>query len=238
MSRAPVPIGYKVTIPMLAPLSYALTKRTWTGRQNLPQEEGFIVVANHISSLDFLSLVHFLVWWARPPQALAKQSLFDRPLVGAAMRGMKMIPVKRGTASAGRALEGAEQALAEGGLVLIYPEGTVTRDPRLWPMRGRPGAVKLALDTGAPLVPVAQWGAQRLLPRGHKFPHVFPRTKVKVAAGPAIDLSDLAEWEDRNEAVRVGTERVMRTLTDMVGEMRGETPPDEPYDQFASRDRK
>jgi 1-acyl-sn-glycerol-3-phosphate acyltransferase len=233
MSKKPVPLGYKIVIAILAPLAYVVTKRTWRGRENLPQGPGFIVAANHISSLDFLPLVQFLVWWARPPQALAKQSLFDAPVVGLAMRSMGMIPVLRGTASAGRALDGAKKALADGGLVLIYPEGTVTRDPAVWPMRGRPGAVRLALETGAPLVPVAQWGAQRLLPRGRKCPRLFPRTRVYVTAGPAIDLSDLAAWEDQAAAVRAGTERLMRTLTEMVGELRGETPPAEPYNQFA-----
>ncbi|MDR1188303.1 MAG: 1-acyl-sn-glycerol-3-phosphate acyltransferase [Bifidobacteriaceae bacterium] len=237
MSKPPVPFGYKVVIAILAPIACLLLKRTWGGRENLPKEGGFIVAANHISSLDFLALVHYLAWWARPPQALAKQSLFDTPIVGAAMRGMRMIPVRRGTSAAGRALDGAEKAIAEGGLVLVYPEGTVTRDPDLWPMRGRPGAVRLALDTGAPLIPVAQWGAQRLLPRGHKIPRVCPRTKVEVVAGPPIDLSDLAGWENRGEAVRVGTERLMRVLTQMVGQLRGQTPPAEPYNQFAGKGR-
>ncbi|MDR1635569.1 MAG: 1-acyl-sn-glycerol-3-phosphate acyltransferase [Bifidobacteriaceae bacterium] len=234
MSKPPVPFGYKVVIAILAPLAFLLTRRTWRGRENLPQDEGFIVAANHISSLDFLPLAHFLAWSARPPQALAKQSLFDMPVVGTAMRAMGMIPVRRGTASAARALDGAAKVLEEGGLVLIYPEGTVTRDPQLWPMRGRPGAVKLALETGAPLVPVAQWGAQRMLPRGRKCPRLCPRCKVSLVAGPALDLSDLAVWEDRGAAVRVGAERLMRALAEMVGELRGETPPPEPYNQFAA----
>ncbi|MDR2372765.1 MAG: 1-acyl-sn-glycerol-3-phosphate acyltransferase [Bifidobacteriaceae bacterium] len=235
MSKPPVPLGYKIVIAILAPLSFLMTRRTWRGSENFPAEGGFIAAANHISSFDFLAVVHFLVWLARPPQALAKQSLFDAPVVGAAMRSMKMIPVHRGTASAGRSLAGAEAAIAEGGLVLVYPEGTVTRDPAGWPMRGRPGAVRLALDTGAPLIPVAQWGAQRLLPRGRKFPRVFPRTRVEVQAGPAIDLSDLAAWPDRGAAARVGTERLMRVLTEMVAQLRGQTPPAEPHNQFASK---
>jgi 1-acyl-sn-glycerol-3-phosphate acyltransferase len=130
-------------------------------------------------------------------------------------------------------LDGARKALAEGAVVLIYPEGTVTRDPDTWPMRGRPGAVKLALETGAPLVPVAQWGAQRMLPRGSKCPRILPRTKVSVVAGPAIDLSDLAVWEDRQAAIKAGTSRLMDVLTEMVAELRGQEPPEQPYNQFA-----
>jgi 1-acyl-sn-glycerol-3-phosphate acyltransferase len=233
MSNPPVPFGYKIVIAILTPLSYLLTKRTWRGRENLPKGRAFIAAANHISSMDWLPAVHYLARCARPPQVLVKESLFKLPIVGAAMRSMGMIPVYRGTSRAGRALEGAEKVLAAGGLVMIYPEGTVTRDPQLWPMRGRPGAVKLALDTGVPLIPVAQWGAQHLLPRGHKFPRLFGRTRVQIEAGPAVDLAGLAQWEDRQEAVRVGTERLMRRITDLEAGLRGEQPPAKPYDQFA-----
>jgi 1-acyl-sn-glycerol-3-phosphate acyltransferase len=102
-------------------------------------------------------------------------------------------------------------------------------------MRGRPGAVKLALATGAPLIPVAQWGAQRILPYRTKKLRLFPPTKVAITVGPAIDLGDLADWPDHAAAAREGTERLMRRLTEMVGELRGETPPPEPYDQFAAK---
>ncbi|MDR0366631.1 MAG: 1-acyl-sn-glycerol-3-phosphate acyltransferase [Bifidobacteriaceae bacterium] len=235
MAKKRVPFAYKVVIAILAPLAYVLTKRQWRGRENFPGDGGFIVAANHISSMDFLPLVHMLAWWVRPPQVLAKESLFRVPVVGAAMRGMGMIPVYRGTAKAGWALKDAAKALEEGGLVLIYPEGTVTRDPDTWPMRGRPGAVRLALETGRPLVPVAQWGAQRMLPKGHKCPRVFPRTRVKMLVGKPLDLSDLRDSPNREAAVKQGTERLMVTLGQMVGELRGLQPPDQPYNQFTKR---
>jgi 1-acyl-sn-glycerol-3-phosphate acyltransferase len=235
MRTPPVPWVYKLVIAILAPLSYLLTRRSWRGRANLPRTGGFVAAANHLSNVDFLVVVHLLAWWARPPQVLAKESLFTKPVVGAAMRGMGMIPVSRGTARAASALGGAAEVIREGGVVLVYPEGTVTRDPDLWPMRGRPGAVKLALDTGAPLIPVAQWGAQRILPYRSKRLHVFPRTRVAATVGPPVPLDDLADMADRNEAVRLGTERLMRTLTEMVGELRGAEPPAEPFNQFAVR---
>ncbi|MDR1119176.1 MAG: 1-acyl-sn-glycerol-3-phosphate acyltransferase, partial [Bifidobacteriaceae bacterium] len=110
MRKPPVPFAYKVVIAILAPLSFLITRRTWRGRENLPQTGGYVAAANHISNLDFLAVVHMLSWWARPPQALAKESLFKIPVIGAAMRGMGMIPVRRGTASAASALEGGEAA--------------------------------------------------------------------------------------------------------------------------------
>jgi hypothetical protein len=92
------------------------------------------------------------------------------------------------------------------------------------------------LDTGCPLIPVAQWGAQRILPYRSKRLRLCPPTPVEVQAGPAIDLSDLAAWPDRTAAARAGTERLMRVLTQMVGELRGEQPPAEPYNQFARKE--
>ncbi|MDR2252585.1 MAG: 1-acyl-sn-glycerol-3-phosphate acyltransferase [Bifidobacteriaceae bacterium] len=236
MRPPPVPFVYKLVIAVLLPFSHLLTKRTWRGREHLPAGGAFVAAANHISNLDFLCVAHLLVRWARPPKVLAKDSLFRAPVVGAAMRGMGMISVARRTAQAAGALTDARAAVDRGEVVLIYPEGTVTRDPDVWPMLGRPGAARLALETGAPLIPVAQWGAQRLLPYHSKRVRVCPRTKVQVAVGPPIDLSDLAAWDDRAAAARVGTERLMRTLTEMVGELRSETPPAEPYDQFARKD--
>ncbi|MDR2454403.1 MAG: 1-acyl-sn-glycerol-3-phosphate acyltransferase [Bifidobacteriaceae bacterium] len=235
MRKPPVPFTYKVVVAILAPIATLLTRKTWRGRENLPASGGYVVAANHLSNLDFLAVIKLLAWWARPPQVLAKESLFRAPVVGAAMRGMGMIPVHRGTAQAAKALAGGAAVIRAGGLVLVYPEGTVTRDPNLWPMAGRPGAVRLALDTGCPLVPLAQWGAQRILPYRTKRLHVFPPTKVALQIGPPIDLSDLAAWEDRAAAARAGTERLMTALTAMVGELRGETPPGEPYNQFAAR---
>jgi 1-acyl-sn-glycerol-3-phosphate acyltransferase len=217
---------------VLLPIACLLTKRSWRGRDNLPAGGGYIVAANHISNLDFLAVIYMLVRWSVPPRVLAKESLFRLPIVGIAMRRMGMIPVYRGTSRAGTALKAAAQSLKEGAVVMIYPEGTVTRDPGTWPMRGRPGAVKLALETGRPLIPVAQWGAQRLLPYKHKWVRVFPRTKIEVVIGEAIDLSDLAQSEDKDAAAKTGTERLMATLTTMVAELRGEQPPAQTYNQF------
>ncbi|MDR2453686.1 MAG: 1-acyl-sn-glycerol-3-phosphate acyltransferase [Bifidobacteriaceae bacterium] len=235
MRKPAVPFTYKVAVAILAPIATLLTRKTWRGREHLPQAGGYVVAANHLSNIDFLVVIKLLSWWARPPQVLAKESLFRVPVLGPAMRAMGMIPVRRGTAQAAAALDGGEAAIRAGRVVLVYPEGTVTRDPRQWPMRGRPGAVRLALATGCPLVPLAQWGAQRILPYHTKKLRLFPPTKVALQLGPPLDLSDLAAWEDRAAAARVGTERLMGALTAMVAELRGETPPAEPYNQFAAQ---
>jgi 1-acyl-sn-glycerol-3-phosphate acyltransferase len=153
-------------------------------------------------------------------------------VVGLLLRSAGFISVRRGTTGAAEALAPARQALQQGECVLVYPEGTITLDPDTWPMRGRPGAVKMALDAGVPLVPMAQWGAQTLLPRRSKFPRLLPRPRFEVRVGPAIDLSDLAAWPDQNAAARAGTERLMAKITELLADIRGETPPNEPFNQF------
>jgi 1-acyl-sn-glycerol-3-phosphate acyltransferase len=227
------PWAYIFCAWVLRPLLVLITNRKWSGRENIPRSGGFIVAANHISNLDFLAMVHVLYNWAGGPKVLAKESLLKAPVIGALMRGMGQIPVYRGSSKAGGALRDAAVALERGECVLIYPEGTITRDPKGWPMRGHPGAVRLALDTGVPLIPAAQWGAQQLLPLHSVMPRLFPRPTLQVTFGPPLDLSDLAAMEDRTQAARIGTDRLMARITAMVAELRGGTPPEHPFNQFA-----
>jgi len=229
-----VPLAYKFVIGVLIWPAILLTRRRWQGRDNIPASGGFVAAANHVSNLDFLMMVHLLTIWASAPKVLIKDSLLRVPVVGALLKGSGMISVKRGTAQAAAALEGGQRALQHGECVLVYPEGTITKDPEMWPMRGRPGAVRLALDAGVPLVPIAQWGPQRILAPTSKFPRLFPPTKVSILVGPALDLSDLATWEDRAAAASEGTERLMAAITALVAQLRGEAAPAEPFNQFAA----
>ena len=110
-----------------------------------------------------------------------------RPLV-------QQIPVQRESAQSKDALIAAARAIKEGRAVVIYPEGTITRDPDLWPMRGKTGAARLAFTTGCRVVPIGQWGAQELMPgRAPSFPRLLPRKTLRVAAGDPIPLNDLHE---------------------------------------------
>ena len=237
MRKTPaIPLAYKVIIGILIWPALLLTRRRWLGREHIPPSGGFVAAVNHVSNLDFLPVVHLLAIWAGAPSVLVKDSLFRLPVIGQLMKAAGFVPVKRGTAQAAASLSQAEDALAKGHCVLVYPEGTITGDPELWPMQGRPGAVRLALDAGVPLVPMAQWGPQRLLPPHSKFPRLFPPTKVSIVVGPALDLSDLATWEDRAAAARQGTERLMAAITQMLAELRHQTPPAEPFNQFAKVD--
>jgi hypothetical protein len=144
------------------------------------------------------------------------------------------LPVYRGRGDAGLVLKQAEQALRAGAAVIVYPEGTATRDPGLWPMVGKTGAARLALTTGAPVIPIAQWGAQHILPYGTSKPHLFPRKTVRMVAGPPVDLSAYAGQRLGASTLRAATADIMADITALLAGLRQETPPAVPYDPAAA----
>jgi 1-acyl-sn-glycerol-3-phosphate acyltransferase len=127
----------------------------------------------------------------------------------------------------------SREVLDEGGAVIIYPEGTLTRDPALWPMRGRTGAARLALQTGAPVIPVAHWGANELLPRYAKRPSLFPRKTAHVTAGPPVDLSEFSGLPITRTVLEAATNRIMDSITALLAEVRGEAAPAVRWDPSA-----
>lgn len=231
--------AYRSLARVVRPFMRAVTRRDWRGAENLP-DTGFICVTNHVTNLDPLTFAHFLYDNGVVPRFLAKDSLFRAPVVGKALSATGQIPVARGTASAGRSLQAAGVALAEGECIGIFPEGTLTRDPDMWPMVGKTGVARLALTTGAPVVPVAQWGAHRVLGRYSKLLKPVPRKLVTVAAGPPVDLSDLMPAEGTSPdaaALRAATDRIMGVVTAMLADIRGERPPARPFDPRAGEAR-
>jgi 1-acyl-sn-glycerol-3-phosphate acyltransferase len=112
----------------------------------------------------------------------------------------------------------------------IYPEGTLTRDPNLWPMTGKTGAVRLALAAGAPLIPVAQWGDHLIWPPYSKVLKLFPRKLVTMRVGEPVDISKWNGQVDDPVAMEAATAEIMKVLTSMVGELRNQTPPTEIFD--------
>lgn len=207
-------------------------KRVWKGRQHIPTSGGFIIAANHISNIDPVFLAEFVAFSGRWPRFLAKQELFNLKLIGGVFRSWRMISVDRTAADRGKVLDKAAQALAEGDCVAIYPESTFTLDPDGWPMSGQTGCARLALATKSPVIPIAQWGANELMPGIYlTYPRLFPRKTVQFVAGKPIDLSDLYDMEDQRRATRIATERIMKTLTDMVAEIRQLPAPEYRYDR-------
>ncbi|GAA1143716.1 lysophospholipid acyltransferase family protein [Ornithinicoccus hortensis] len=228
--RTKVPTSYAAAIATLRPPLMALTTRDWSGGENLPESGGFVAAANHLSEIDPLIVAHYLVDHGCPPLFLAKASLFKIPLVGPALKGLGQVPVHRGTSRAVDALAEAEQAVLDGSCVAIMPEGTLTRDPDLWPMRAHVGVARLALVTRAPVIPIAQWGAQKLLaPYANRPTGLFSRHTMQVTAGPAVPLDDLFGREDDAGALREATDRVMAAITVQLARLRGEEPPEKPF---------
>ena len=221
---------YGLAACILKPLTWAFMKKDWRGQEHVPAEGGVILAANHISHVDPVALADYIVYGTgRIARFLAKSTLFKGiPLVSQVMRGAKQIPVHRHTADASLALKDAVDALHRGECIAIYPEGTVTRDPGKWPMEAKTGVARLALLSGVPVVPVAQWGAQDILDSYRtKGLHLLPRHTMHVLAGPPVDLSEFQGRELTTEVLRGATDKVMVALTRLVEELRGEKAPEQ-----------
>jgi 1-acyl-sn-glycerol-3-phosphate acyltransferase len=223
---------------VVPPLMYTLVKHDWHGQENirnLPAGSGVILAVNHLSYADPLPICLFTYKSGRYPVFLAKSSLFEIRGLRAVMRGTGQLPVYRNQADAALVLRDVEQGLRDGACVIFYPEGSATRDPDLWPMAPRTGVARAALATGVPVIPVAQWGAQRILPYGSMRPHLLPRSTVHITAGPPVDLSEFRDKPLTAQVMREATEVIMRDVTSLLAGIRGETPPAEPYHPAIAR---
>ena len=198
--------------------------------EKLPKSGAVVIAPNHYSEID--PLVMGVVIWklGRAPRYMAKASLFTVPVIGWLLRRSGQIPVERAGSRGANPL-GSANLLAENGLaVVVYPEGSLTRDPELWPMRGKTGAVRLALTAGVPLIPVAHWGAQLVMPRYGKKISLFPRKDIRVRFGDPVDLSAFDGRTLNNSALTEATELLMNAIADLQGELRGEKPPHPRWD--------
>ena len=225
--------GYVIPAAIVRPALRGLVRQVWEGTENLP-ETGAILAVNHISELDPLSVAHMVYNQGLLPTFLAKAELWKVPVIKQVLEATRMIPVER-TRDGGRSLDAAREAVATGRAIIVYPEGTVTRDPDGWPMAARSGAVRLALQTGAPLIPVGQWGIQELLPYGGRAPRPFPRKTARIRIGAPVDLDDLRGGPLTATALRAGTERMMDAVTAIVADLRGEPAPAGRWDPRTGR---
>jgi 1-acyl-sn-glycerol-3-phosphate acyltransferase len=191
-----------------------------------------IVIANHTSYADGFLLALVCRRMGRTLRLLATAGVFRAPIIGALARQVGFIPVQRGTACAADALEPALDALAAGEAVGLFPEGRTTRDPQQWPERARTGVVRLAVRSGAPVVPVAMVGAHRVVGRRRMLSkmmlNVLLRPKVSIHVGEPIDVEALLRRDqlDDPEALRQATDAVMAELIALVADVRREVAPD------------
>jgi 1-acyl-sn-glycerol-3-phosphate acyltransferase len=233
-SRRPsTPPAYTAIARIVRPALMALTKRDWSGAENLPESGGFVVCPNHISYADILAFAHVLYDNGHPPYFLGKEGVFRVPALGHLLRAAEQVPVYRESGAAAGAFRAAVDAVGEGKAVVIYPEGTLTREPDMWPMRGKTGAARVALETGCPVIPVAQWGPQEILARYGKRPAILPRKTMHVRVGPPVDLSDMQDTRITKLVLDEATERIMAAITHELEQIRGETAPRERFDPKA-----
>jgi 1-acyl-sn-glycerol-3-phosphate acyltransferase len=207
----------------------------WHGQEHIPADGATILAVNHLSYMDIFAVSLFADSAGRYPVFLAKSSLFNIPVVGTIIGKLGQLPVYRGQADAALVLKQAEMVANNGACVIFYPEATVTRDPDQWPMLAKTGVARLALETSAPVVPIAHWGAQRILPYGKYVPKLLPRKTVKVVAGPPVDLSEFAGKPLTNPVLRAATDKIMAEVAALLGGLRGLTPPAEPFHPAVAR---
>src|ERR1700746_1297665 len=224
------PTWRRISVIVLRPLLTLLVKNKWAGRENIPKTGGVILAPNHLSYADWGTDCLFFYMSGRYPTSLIKASAYEIKGIGPFLYKAGQLPVHRGRADAALVLKEAEKALEAGAAVVIYPESTATRDPDLWPMVGKTGVARLALATGVPVIPVARWGTQDVLPYGTKKVRLFPRKTVRTVAGPPVDLSQWAGQQTSAKALRAATAAVMGEITALVAQLRGEEPPAVPYD--------
>ena len=229
-NREPSHWAYRVIAHFARLVNPLVSRRRWAGQEHIPKTGGVILVANHTSNYDPLALGEFIIWAGRWPRFLGKSEIWNVPGLGWFARKCEQIPVFRNTDRAINSLVHAEEALlTKHHAVAIYPEGTITADPDVWPMTGRRGAAQLALKTGVPVVPLVAVGPPRVL--GQKKLELGKllggRKPVSVMARPALDLSAYTDVEPTKAVLDEVTALILDTLTEMVAEIRGEQPPAE-----------
>lgn len=227
---------FGLAIATLWPVTMFGTRIGWRGGEHVPRTGGALLAINHVSFSDPIFDVAFTICHGRMPRFLAKSELWKIPVVRSVLAGGKHIPVYR--ESAARATDAYREAIAalqRGEVVAFYPEATFTADPDGWPMRAKNGIGRIALVTGVPVIPMANWGTQHVLPPGSSRPRLWPRQRVTVVAGPPVDLSAWLGGPRTRTALDAVTAAIMSDVTKLVAEIRGEEPPAGPYDPAAAR---
>lgn len=207
----------------LGPLLHAFFRPKPVGLENVPTEGPAIIAANHVSPLDTVLLP--LVVPHRDVVFLAKAEYFQSWKTRWFFKGAGTIPIQRGGPDSGAALQGAVDALKEGKLVGIFPEGTRSPDGRMY--RGRTGVARIALASGVPVIPAALIGTFEAMPQGAKFPK---RSQIEVRFGPHLRFDRLTEGTPDRELLRSVTDQIMEAIRALSGQ--------EYVDQYASEVKK
>jgi len=226
VTRRSAEIRWRVIAFLVLPVVGAMVKLRIREGSKLPASGPFILSPNHYSEID--PIVMGVVVWKlrRTPRFLAKASLFRVPALGWLMSFSGQIPVERdASAQLGQPLQAAKVLTDRNQGVIVYPEGTLTKDPDLWPMRGKSGAVRMALEQNIPLYPAAHWGTQHWMGRYAKKIRFFPRTMIDAVVGEPFDLSEYQGKTLTRELLQEATDKLMQEIARLAGSLRGENPP-------------
>ncbi|MFF2369630.1 lysophospholipid acyltransferase family protein [Agromyces sp. NPDC058110] len=224
------PSFFWVLAGLILPVLSLMVKFRFHHRERMPQTGAFVLAPNHYSEIDPVVMGAASWHLGRAPRFMAKASLFKNPVLGWFLRTSGQIPVERAGSKSHAALRAAEELVEKGRMVVVYPEGSLTRDPDLWPMRGKTGAVRIALERDIPIVPAAHWGTQELMGRYGKKLKPFPRKTVDVIIGEPLDLSAYRGKPITQSLLLEATNELMDAIAALLGELRGETPPAERWD--------
>lgn len=220
-----------VTCLIFYPMAW-LAKVRAKGADNIRRDGGVLLVMNHISHIDPPIDAVFVHRNGRVPRFLAKDSLFRMPVFKYMIKGSGSIPVYRASVNAGDSLVEATKALKAGRFVVIYPEGTITRDPDGWPMRSRTGVGRLAMDcleNDWTVLTAARWGTKDILDGYTKKFRPFPRKKVHIDVSEPVDLTRFKGRDVDNELLREVTDFLMTRVREQLSGLRDEPAPTEFY---------
>jgi 1-acyl-sn-glycerol-3-phosphate acyltransferase len=217
-------------VSILYPIDGLLFRIRWRhlDRVPAPDQGGVLIAINHVSQIDTILMARFVWQSGRVPRFMIKAGVFDWPIVGRMMKGSGQIAVYRGTTDAAQSLRDAVTALERGEAVVIYPEGTTTKDPDNWPMQAKTGIARLVLlSPDTPVVPIGQWGPHKM--GGFSLKRLGRRRTSWASVGEPLDLSRFRGKEPTSETLRAITDEIMSAVRDEVAELRGEPAPKEFY---------
>jgi 1-acyl-sn-glycerol-3-phosphate acyltransferase len=219
-----MPYGMLAAIVVVYPVASLMFRLRYRHGERIPARGPVLLVANHVSILDPLACARLVFDNGRLPHFLAKQSVF-KGVAGTLLRSAGQIPVARNSADAHEALDAAKADLDAGNVVVIYPEGSVTRDPAWWPMQSRTGVARLALTTDAVVLPVAQWGPQTVHDYHRKKLRLRFRAPAEYLVGEPVDLSTLRAQVRAGrplsaDLLRGTTDLIMGRVRDQLAQLR------------------